>query len=74
MIKISALSYKHFQVFLLLDGSALRGAYIGALAKQLKRANGTIDIREMHTNAANEVTKMTDQQTPELRDTLSKQL
>ena len=28
----------------------------------------------MHTNAANEVTKMTDQQTPELRDTLSKQL
>ena len=28
----------------------------------------------MHTNAANEVTKMTEQQTPELRDTLSKQL
>ena len=44
------------------------------MAKQLKRANGRIDIREMHTNAANEVTKMTEQQTPELRDTLSKQL
>ena len=55
-------------------GSALRGAYTGALAKQLRKANGKIDIRQMHTNAAKEVQKIRCQQIPELRDTLTKRL
>ena len=52
----------------------MRGAYTGALAKELRKANGKIDISLMHTNAAKEVKKRRAEQIPELRDTLTKRL
>ena len=52
----------------------MRGAYTGALAKELRKANGKIDISQMHTNAAKEVKKRRAEQIPELRDTLTKRL
>ena len=52
----------------------MRGAYTGALAKQLMKANGRIGIRQMHTKAVKEVRRLGYHQTPELRETLDKEL
>ena len=63
----------HLKIFL--GGLAVRGAYTGALAKQLKKADGKTEIRQMHTNASNLVERMGyQQQIPEIRDTLRKLL
>ena len=51
----------------------MRGAYISALAKQLRKADGKTEIRQMHTNASNLVERMGfQQQIPEIRDTQRK--
>ena len=49
-----------YVLFLLrfVGGTAKRGVYTGALAAELRKANGRIEIRVMHTNAANEVRRL----------------
>lgn len=56
-------------------GEAIRGAYTGAIAKQIRKADGKTDIHEMHTQAVNQMMKNGKQagsthQIPEYRDTL----
>ena len=56
------------------EGSAQRGAYTDAMAKELKRADGR-SIADMHQNAVAEMTKQYGaDQTPEMRSTLKKKL
>lgn len=49
------------------DRVAYRGAYITALVKQLRQADGNIDMQTMHTEAAQCLGRI---QTPEMRSTL----
>ena len=61
--------------FLITGGTAVRGVYTGALAKQLKKADGKTEIGQMHTNASNLVERMGyQQQIPEMTHTLRKLL
>ena len=56
------------------EGSAKRGAYTDAMAKELKRADGR-SIADMHQSAVAEMTKKYgEDQTPEMRSTLKKKL
>lgn len=45
-------------------GSALRGAYTGALARQLQLADGKRDIHDMHLEAVKEVRAIGELQVP----------
>ena len=56
-------------------GYARRGAYTGALACELTRADNKKDICEMHGNAVSKMREMRDEdQIPEMRSTLTKKL
>lgn len=51
-------------------GSALRGAYTGALASQFRLADGKTDIHTMHCEAVKEMRSTEPEQVPEYRCTL----
>lgn len=58
-------------------GNAVRGAYTGALANQIRKADGKTDMFSMHTTAVNEMKSKdpkTHNQHPEMRSTLAKDL
>lgn len=56
-------------------GEAIHRPYTGAIAEQIRKADGKTDIHEMHTQAVNQMMKNgkqagNTQQIPEYRDTL----
>ena len=58
-------------------GTALRGAYTGAIADQISKSSGKTDINSMHTAAVKQVQQtfsLNHDQIPELRHTLDKTL
>ena len=56
-------------------GPAKRGAFIGALAKQIAKANGRTSIYDMIAEAKVDMDRtMTKNQTPDVRDTLMRKL
>lgn len=61
-------------------GKAIRGAYSGAIARQISKANGQLTIEDMHLAAIaemeemEEMEEMDDTQDPEKRDTLRHKL
>ena len=51
-------------------GSAVRGSYTGALARQFRLADGDTDIYDMHCQAVKSMSKIEPPQIPEYRCTL----
>ena len=53
-------------------GSAVRGSYTGALARQFRLADGKTDIHQMHCAAVQAMSQSNPHQTPEHRCTLKR--